>query len=340
VRITPTRGTQRSLGVIVGSYLAPGVERKQAEEKGLAGYVAILDGGTRALPLRSFEAFPRQTRLYLSTSDIVGRDPSPNGRANFRWVADGIGELTAESVTFKMPQGASLNLKILDTVPWSKNGLGPEGFVSLFRTFPLHWFVHSLRSRVEFDAQLPSEHGSGVESIKGEGLAHFEKNWGVSFPPAYVWLQATEQFRQRSIALAGGYPLKLGAVRPEAWLVGYRSEKYSVDFAPQNPGTFFESRVDACQGSFELTSAFMNRRLVIRAVAPRKTFGGIAIPKNSGFEKNGSEQSFQTQITAQLFEVTPFSPSRVNDQLLEETVFSDGALEFGSEFKCGYLIQR
>ncbi|NBW80706.1 hypothetical protein EBR21_03035, partial [bacterium] len=175
---------------------------------------------------------------------------------------------------------------------------------------------------------------TGLQRIAGSGFAHIEKNWGVSFPPAYVWMQAFDKARNRAVAVAGGRPLQLGAVKPEAWLVGYRSPSTSIDFAPQNLGTVFESKVDSCAGKFELSSAYLNRRLSISAIAERKSFGGIAIPRESGFEKDGSEQSFQTRITTRLYEVVPFSPSRESDRLLEENIFEGGALEFGSEFKC------
>lgn len=334
LRITPSSGTTRSLGVIVGSYLPPGDTRTEAEERGLVGYAAVLDGGNTGSPLRSFEVFPEKTKLYLNKTDIVQRDPAPSGKASFRWFAEGVGELTAESAQLSFQNGVSFQAKLLDVTPWSENGLGPEGHISLFRAFPLHWFVHSLRSRIEFQAELPSETGNGMERIRGTGTAHFEKNWGTSFPPAYVWMQAYNKEQKRAIAIAGGRPLQIGPIKPDAWLVGYRSAQTSIDFAPQNIGTVFESTVDACKGQFELSAAFLKRRLVVKASAPRKTFGGIAIPKESGFEKNGSEQSFQTRIVAQLFDVTPFSPSRANDKLIEETIFENGALEFGSQFKC------
>jgi hypothetical protein len=69
--------------------------------------------------------------------------------------------------------------------------------------------------------------------------------------------------------LAGGQPLQVGGVKPEAWLVGYRSGKTSVDFAPQNLGTVFSSNVDACSGKFELSASLLNRRLRVVAQAAR-----------------------------------------------------------------------
>ena len=43
MRITPTSGTDRSLGAIVGSYLPENSDRIASEEAGLTGYAALLD---------------------------------------------------------------------------------------------------------------------------------------------------------------------------------------------------------------------------------------------------------------------------------------------------------
>jgi hypothetical protein len=147
-------------------------------------------------------------------------------------------------------------------------------------------------------------------------------------------MQAHLPEQNKMIALAGGRPLNVAGLQPEAWLVGYRSELYKQDFAAQNLGTVFESRVDGCGGRFELKASFYNRRLIVTAQAQRKTFGGLAIPKDKGFIRDGSEQSFQTQIVAQLFEVAPFRSGNQSERLLEQTIFTAGALEFGGNYKC------
>ena len=335
VRITPTSGTERSLGAIVGSYLPQGEERISREQKGLSGYAAILDGGRMSDPLRSHESFPFNSKLYLNKNDIVNRDPLPRGPSAFRWASDGVGEFTESGVSLRTANGAELKAKWSAPVAWNVSGLGPEGIISLFRAFPLHWFVYTLGSKVEFDALLP-EAGSDdkFEKVRGTGYAHIEKNWGVSFPQSYVWLQAHHPELNRTIALAGGRPLQVAGLQPEAWLLGYRSELFRQDFAPQNVGTFFESRVNGCLGRFELSASFYNRRIVVSATAQRQTFGEIAIPKEKGFERGGSEQSFQTQVVVQLYEVAPFRVGRGGERLLEHTVFTTGALEFGGDYKC------
>lgn len=335
VRITPVSGTDRSLGAIVGSFLPQGEERVSSEQKGLGGYAAILDGGQLSTSLRAHESFPFNTRMYLNKSEIVNRDPLPSGPAAFRWTSDGIGELSESSVALKVANGAELKARWGEPLPWNRSGLGPEGIVSLFRSFPLHWFVHSLGSKVDFEALLPEKDSpEKLQKVKGTGYVHVEKNWGISFPQSYVWMQAHLPEQNKMIALAGGRPLNVAGLQPEAWLVGYRSELYKQDFAAQNLGTVFESRVDGCGGRFELKASFYNRRLIVTAQAQRKTFGGLAIPKDKGFIRDGSEQSFQTQIVAQLFEVAPFRSGNQSERLLEQTIFTAGALEFGGNYKC------
>ena len=335
MRITPVSGTERSLGAIVGSYLPENSDRIAAEEAGLAGYAALLDGGPIGSRLHSYEAFPTDVRHYLNRSEIVDRDPLPSNRASYRWKSMSVGEFTAENLEIRLKDDIWIKARWGDAVPWGVRGFGPEGIVSLFRTFPLHWFVYSLGSPVEFEAQLPDPlNASQLTKVAGRGFAHLEKNWGVSFPESYVWMQAQQVESGKTIALAGGRPFNIAGLKPEAWLIGYRSKLYNHNFGPQNVGTVFSSVVDACEGKFTLESSFLDRKLVVEAQARRDSFGGISIPKKSGFEPKGSEQSFQTQIFSRLYEVAPFGIGRGNDRLLEQTIFKTGALEFGGTFKC------
>jgi hypothetical protein len=335
MRITPTLGTDRSLGAIVGSYLPENSERIAAEEAGLSGYAALLDGGVIGGKLTSHETFPTDVRHYLNRSEIVDRDPMPSDRASYRWMSPTAGEFSAESIELKISKDIWLRARWSDIVPWSSNGLGPEGIISLFRAFPLHWFVYSLGSPVEFEAQLPDPvNPEKRNKIVGRGYAHLEKNWGVSFPESYVWMQAHDANAKKTIALAGGRPISIAGIKPEAWLVGFRSELFKQDFVPQNLGTVFTSRVDACLGKFSLTAAHLNRKIVVEANARRDSFGGISIPKKSGFESDGSEQSFQAQIVSRLYEVAPFGLGGAADRLIDQSLFKTGALEFGGTYKC------
>ena len=335
MRITPTSGTYRSLGAIVGSYLPENSDRIASEDAGLTGYAALLDGGPIGSKLSAYEAFPTDVRHYLNRSEIVDRDPLPSDRSSYRWKSMEVGEFSSESIHLTLKDDIWIKARWSEVVPWGKSGLGPEGIVSLFRAFPLHWFVYSLGSPVEFEAQLPdSLDSSKRKKVVGRGFAHLEKNWGVSFPESYVWMQAQQIETGKTIALAGGRPLNIAGLKPEAWLVGYRSELYNYSFGPQNVGTVFSSQVDSCEGKFTLESAFLDRKLIIEAQARRDSFGGISIPKKSGFESNGSEQSFQTQIVSRLYEVIPFGLGGGTERLLEQTIFKTGALEFGGAYKC------
>ncbi|MEY4063948.1 MAG: hypothetical protein RIR26_156 [Pseudomonadota bacterium] len=335
VRITPASGTDRSFGAIVGSYLPPQKSRYDAESVGLPGYVSILDSGFSGSSLRAYEEFPSTTRMFSQRSNPVERDPLPRTPASFRWTADGLGELTEESVNLRTKDGIELKAKWAGGEPWNKSLLGPEGFISLFRAFPLHWFVYSLSSFTTFEVRVPNpSNPSQWQNINGTGFVHFEKNWGVSFPQSYVWMQASDPQTDKRIALAGGRPFNVAGIQPEAWLIGYRSERFQQDFAPQNVGTTFKSDVNACKGQFSLVATSLNRKIVLEATADRTSFGGIAIPKNSGFEKNGSEQSFQTDVVVRLFEVNSLFGITGGERLLEEASFRSGALEFGGSYKC------
>lgn len=68
---------------------------------------------------------------------------------------------------------------------YRNDGYGPGGFVEKF-PLPLHWFVFSVGTAItEF------EFYDKRRNIKetGTGTLHMEKNWGRSFPDAWIWTQ-------------------------------------------------------------------------------------------------------------------------------------------------------
>ena len=123
----------------------------------------------------------------------------------------------------------------------------------------LHWFVHSLATPMRFSLCQP-----GVPVVHGAAVAHFEKNWGRSFPSAWIWAQglnlssplaaapgstagsaagsssggggggggggaARESGVHAAFALAGGKlptPLVPEAWMPTLWLLGVRTRNY------------------------------------------------------------------------------------------------------------------
>ncbi len=62
---------------------------------------------------------------------------------------------------------------------------------------------------------------SGGPAASGTGLAHFEANWGSTFPAGWVWAQAVLD-TETQLLLTGGNFTIAGATRLQ-WVVSFRS---------------------------------------------------------------------------------------------------------------------
>ena len=67
---------------------------------------------------------------------------------------------------------------------WRKDGYGPGGWVDKL-PLPLHWFVLSTGTPVS--EYIFKDKKSLFSTEKGTGHLHMEKNWGISFPTAWIW---------------------------------------------------------------------------------------------------------------------------------------------------------
>lgn len=120
-------------------------------------------------------------------------------------------------------------------VPW-QDGVGdstPAGILA--RTpLPIQWHVHSLDSTCRYS--LRTKRNSDTwdllgDDIKQEGEevhpldsgeakianVHIEKNWALTFPESYIWVQARDHEKGEGVCLAGGTLFK----GVQAYLVGY-----------------------------------------------------------------------------------------------------------------------
>ncbi|EFN53194.1 hypothetical protein CHLNCDRAFT_137022 [Chlorella variabilis] len=185
--------------------------------------------------------------------------------------------------------------------PWSASGLGPEGFAAAVPAAltGLHWFVHSLATPMRFSLCQP-----GVPVVHGAAVAHFEKNWGRSFPSAWIWAQGL-------ITL---------------W-----------DFHPWN--SIFTAQSSPCPSDTTLlltaSQPLTRRGVEVQIRARRSSFAEVECPTREGF-RPFSEESFTAAATVRLFEYRIGGSERggVQKQLLEAFEFEGAALEFGGAARC------
>ncbi|KAL7418304.1 hypothetical protein Q5752_006761 [Cryptotrichosporon argae] len=190
---------------------------------------------------------------------------------------------------------------------------------------PVQWHVHTVDAPATLRLARP-----GHPTIEGSARAHAEKNWAVSFPSAYIWVQARDHARRRGVSVAGG------ALFPgvEAFLVGYHGDDFLSFRPPSSVATALfslglTSTIDSVAGVAEIDVRGWLRRIVVRARCDTDTLFPLAAPLSTGHAPNYTAMSFQARI-----EVDGYARSwpwqawtRVDGD-----VFERGSLEFGGDY--------
>lgn len=327
-RITDRDG-KRSMAFIVGSFLHKG--ELYMPWKPMPGYVAVLINDEIKGTLKVFETFPDETNLSVNGQFVFNKNPledceDDDCQTNFSWSAPGFGHVDEQGFNLRIPGEIKIKGKFSNPIYWNndiKNS--PEGMASEFSFVPIHWYVHSLGSKTNFEY----EYENGNIKRKSSGYAHIEKNWGRSFPKKWIWSEGITENNSSHYALGGG-EVKIGAIAMNSFLVGFRTPKISWDFKPQQ-GTVFKTFINACQGSFTMVIARFGKQLVIDSSADKKTFSRVSIPTERGFVQNGAEESFSAKTTIEAFAVD----LKGRSTLVEKKTFHNAALEFGGKHMCG-----
>jgi hypothetical protein len=285
----------------------------------LPGYQALMLATPEQLTPVIIENFPSETRLKAERLN-----------QNFQWSTASGSSLTRDRADLRFvdesgQEEARVEFTMEDPIPWdpSGRGWGPASWGNLLSGWlPLHWYVHSLGSRVGYRIER-----LGKAVLEGRGYAHVEKNWGSVFPEKWIWIQATRADNKAHLALAGG-PLNWGPLDLSGFLVGLRSLGGDFDFNPSQIGFGQAETIDACAGRFELEIWNARKAMSVRATAPPNSFGPLAIPTVRGYERDGAHQSF-------LATVEVAARDRWSGEVLAQETFSQSAaLEFGGLHRC------
>jgi len=324
------------------------------------GYLAIMHAtNNTSKPMEVFESFPQFPNITDCQSNPVSKDPDLFSPPCFKWVAGGCknsykGSPTdcegyifssQASTVFEFTNyatqsdgtvnGVSLKFSMGEITPWDDSGLGPMGIAETMPNLGLYWYVYSLGTKTQYEYTTfnVSQNGETIikEKLSGSGLAHQEKNWGGTFPRAWIWAQGVSEDGNVHFALAGGpKTLPVVHVEPVLWLVGYRSPQVgSWDLNPQHVNQTFTPSIDACNGHFVLTVAGFLRKIVINIQAQPSTFNDCLYgPSAKGFSPMCLE-SFVAKAT-----ITAYERSGLSWDLIETQTLSLSSLEFGGEYTC------
>jgi len=154
----------------------PGIAVKNSREK--HAFIQVLDGKKRTAHYHKFEF-----ETFLPDSD------------QFR-IAIRNNHFSENGLQLNLP-GIKASLQFSGNVPWpnhwySPGIMGPYTFLPLMECY--HGIVsmdHKINGQIEVDGEVLDF---------GNGRGYIEKDWGKSFPSAYIWLQSNH-FSQPGISL-------------------------------------------------------------------------------------------------------------------------------------------
>jgi tocopherol cyclase len=235
-------------------------------------------------------------------------------------------ELDTEEIKF------SATTKQGSRIPWIKGDKDstPAGILANL-PLPIQWHVHTLDSICDYTLRLPDEAAVLKGENKGQAQVHVEKNWALSFPESYIWIQGRDHEKGRGICIAGGSLIK----GIQAYLVGYDDGKSQITFTPPTSTSIFgislglTPDISYLRRAIQLDFRGWFRRIRITANAPAETFFTLSAPLNTGHAPDYATQSFAATIKVESWIRSWPWTSWVG---VGEEVFERGSLEFGGGF--------
>lgn len=196
---------------------------------------------------------------------------------------------------------------------------------------PIQWHVHTLDSVCDYTLHLPDEAKVLQAEKEGQAQVHIEKNWALSFPESYIWIQGRDHESGRGICIAGGSLIK----GIQAYLVGFNNGTTQITFTPPTSTSIFgislglTSDISYLKRKIQLDFRGWFRRIRVTANAPEGTFFTLSAPLNTGHAPDYATQSFAATIKVESWTRSwPWMSWTTGG----EEVFERGSLEFGGGF--------
>ena len=318
----PTRDA--SFGVLFGKVLP----EEPAEAETLA-FIGLLNTTNSRSSLAAHDSFPDVTDVSLTAAGRpVTKNPDKSSPANMTWSSpEGVVRVTDARTTVNVTIGSvHFEMETGAVMPWAEDGYGPMGIWDAWLPFPLYWFVYSVKTpivRYKWHDTITGETFSSTS-----GMVHMEKNWGDSFPTAWMWVQGYSPSTGATFAITyGPIDILFQVISVDGHLAGYRNPQagISMDFRPDNSKKLVT--YDACNGvaSFEFTT--LTHTLSIQMQSNVDTYSGCLYgPMQNGF-RPVCKESFAATAVVEL-------RKNLFGKLVDRQEFTNAALEFGGDFRC------
>ena len=320
--------SNHSFGVLFGQVLM----QKKGPEFGHypQNMVSIIHSKGDGRTMESFAVYPSNEDIEVTVNGKpVSNNPDFKSPANFEWKAKPYGYFRVNEnetrINFTNVDGVSFIGVLGPPKPWGPNGEGPEGWIDHLPFLPLHWFVYSLGSELINYNWVNEKSG---ELLRGnQGLTHQEKNWGKSFPPAWIWAEGVDDPSCSSFAISLGV-LSIETFDVPAHLIGYRSAAATLNFKPTN--SFVTTKhIDGCSGKMNATVTSLGNKLEFEIeTAPSTLETCLLGPTLDGFAPVCVE-SYTAIATFHVYKMT-----LSGYELIESKTFNNAALEFGGFYLC------
>jgi hypothetical protein len=253
----------------------------------------------------------------------VAADPA--AAAEFRWSLGEAAVVSEREISLALPDGVRFSAALGAPSPWNPAdpSEGPEGGWLDSPRLDGHWFVSSTASTVTWSLLYPDG-----RTLTGGGLAHFEKNWGASFPRRWAWAQGVDPQTGVSFVLAGGDNPLLPWLPGGAWILGVRGPLGAWNFATGQGGQEMGVWPDGCARTIAFRAESAVGRVDLSLAAPRASFNTLKAPRADGFHPL-SEMSFRADAVLRL------TPRREDgDGVATTFTIPASALEFGGSWRC------
>ena len=316
-RVTDIGGS-RSIAIIVATGLPK--DEVYIPGKYLPGKVNVLISEGDGAQTLSYTVFPEET-MALVDGEPVTQNPTFSSPANFEWIAVGLGSITQDTIDFTLPGIVDVHVKTENRRPFNTYNpdIGPYGALDLF-PLPLYWWVHSLGSDAEYEYTL-----NGAETVRGFGYAHQEKNWGAGFPIGWIWTQGIAPDNESQFVMSTA-EVDFELFVLDSWIASFRSPLVSWNFSFTNTNTVIQTQHNGCEGTFYFEITDPTRKLTFDAFTSPASFGFVSTPSEDGrFNPETGVESFSATV-----EVSAYK----NDVLIDQRVFYNSALEFGTGYMC------
>jgi len=249
----------------------PGIAIKSSREK--HAFIQVLDGKKRTARYHKFEA-----ETFNPNSDRFE-------------IAIGNNHFSEQGLELNLP-GLKADLQFSGNVPWpnrwySPGIMGPYAFLPLMECY--HGIVsmdHAITGEIEVDGEVLDF---------GKGRGYIEKDWGQSFPSAYIWLQ-TNHFSRPGISLKVSVAkIPYMGYSFVGFIAGIWLGDRLIQFTTYNQSALRKSLIDT--GKVEIIMENKNFRLEI--LARREASTALASPI-LGLMDGRIEESMNAQIEVNL----------------------------------------